>query len=142
MKLATIAALAKALGSGSSGGGGGGGGGGSGLFVVHEVVDEQTDSAVLDKKWSEINSAYSNGQTVVLREEGEDTTGTYFIDSPLVFIQEGKDSNAKSGNTKSSFPPKWGAGFVKCVYFSGELAQIGCVTFFTEDSADGYPSDS
>lgn len=61
MKIATIAALAKALGGGS--GGGGGGGSSSGMLLVHS---SDADTPVLDKTWAEINNAFTGGQFVVL----------------------------------------------------------------------------
>ena len=49
MKLATIAAIAKAIGGGSGGGGGSSGGG---VLVVHE-----DENGTLDKTWQEIHDA-------------------------------------------------------------------------------------
>lgn len=67
MKIATIAALAKALGGGS----GGGGGGGSGVLVVTATEDADTGVLTLDKTASEIYSAMKSGGVMV---DAEDAT--------------------------------------------------------------------
>lgn len=66
MKLATIAALAKALGGGSSGGGGSGGD--NGFF---DITITDWDAQTIDKTYAEIVAAISAGKTIrVIDQDG------------------------------------------------------------------------
>ena len=88
MKLATIAALAKALGGGSSGGGGGGGD--NGFFDI-TIID--WESPAIDKTYAEICAAKNAGKTIRVIEAGN-----------ALFATASEGSSTQLGNFVSVYP--------------------------------------